>query len=141
MSKFTVGFVFDSSLEHVLLVHKQRPEWQAGKVNGIGGKIEPGETALECIARECEEESTLKIPPSDWLHFGTIHQPQGNVEVLAAAYGGGHSDASQNDHEAVEWFPINHLPDNVMQNLHFLIPAAKLKLEGYHLEKLEIHYK
>jgi 8-oxo-dGTP pyrophosphatase MutT (NUDIX family) len=27
----------------VLLIEKQKPAWQRGKLNGVGGKIEPGE--------------------------------------------------------------------------------------------------
>ena len=54
MSAYTLGFVFDSSQEKVLLVHKQRPAWQAGKVNGIGGKVELGETPHTGIVRECQ---------------------------------------------------------------------------------------
>ncbi len=39
----------------VLLIRKKRG-LGAGKVNGPGGKIELGETAAECAARETEEE-------------------------------------------------------------------------------------
>ena len=40
MQKYSLGFVFDLPVEKVLLIEKQRPEWQKGKLNGIGGKIE-----------------------------------------------------------------------------------------------------
>ena len=39
----------------VLLIHKKRG-LGAGKVNAPGGRIEPGETAVEAAGRECQEE-------------------------------------------------------------------------------------
>ncbi len=39
----------------ILLMHKKRG-FGKGKINGPGGKIEPGETPLECAIRETQEE-------------------------------------------------------------------------------------
>ena len=39
----------------VLLIRKKRG-LGAGKINGPGGKLDPGETPLECAVREVEEE-------------------------------------------------------------------------------------
>jgi 8-oxo-dGTP diphosphatase len=39
----------------VLLIHKRRGHG-AGKINGPGGRVEPGETPLQCALREIEEE-------------------------------------------------------------------------------------
>lgn len=41
----------------VYLLKKNKPEWQRGLWNGIGGKIEKDETPLEAICREVFEES------------------------------------------------------------------------------------
>lgn len=40
---------------NVLLIHKKRG-FGAGKINGPGGKIDPGETPLQCAVRETQEE-------------------------------------------------------------------------------------
>lgn len=45
----------------VLLVKKDRPAWQKGCLNLLGGKIEEGETELETALRELKEESGLKL--------------------------------------------------------------------------------
>lgn len=45
------------------LVRKNRPDWQAGKLNFIGGKLEPGETPEQAEARELGEEAGLKLKP------------------------------------------------------------------------------
>ena len=46
----------------VLLIEKKRG-LGAGKINGPGGRLEPGETPLACAVREVEEE--LRITPLD----------------------------------------------------------------------------
>jgi 8-oxo-dGTP diphosphatase len=45
----------------VLLVEKDRPAWQKGCLNLLGGKVEPGETELETALRELKEESGLPL--------------------------------------------------------------------------------
>jgi 8-oxo-dGTP diphosphatase len=47
--------------ERVLLVEKNRPAWQRGCLNLLGGKIEEGESELDCAIRELKEESGLTI--------------------------------------------------------------------------------
>ena len=46
----------------ILLIRKKRG-LGAGKINGPGGKLEPGESALECAVRETQEE--LGVTPVD----------------------------------------------------------------------------
>ena len=47
--------------QHTLMVHRVKKEndMHAGKWNGLGGKLEPGETPEECAIREIYEESGL----------------------------------------------------------------------------------
>ncbi|MEQ8859437.1 MAG: 8-oxo-dGTP diphosphatase [Pseudomonadales bacterium] len=49
----TLMFVRDA--DRVLLIRKLRGHG-AGRINGPGGKPEPGESALDCVLRETEEE-------------------------------------------------------------------------------------
>jgi 8-oxo-dGTP diphosphatase len=48
---------------HTLMVHriKKKNDMHTGKWNGLGGKLEPGETPEECARREIWEESGLMI--------------------------------------------------------------------------------
>lgn len=128
--KYTVGFIFNRDFSKVLLVHKETPEWQKGKVNGIGGKYEKGESAEECISRETYEEARLKIPPASWMYVGVLRQSRGDVGILTAKYNGNLDDAVTNDHEAVEWFDIVKLPENVISNVRWLIPLCLDKLQN-----------
>jgi 8-oxo-dGTP diphosphatase len=52
--------VFVMRGEETLLIHKKTGLGK-GKINGPGGKIDPGETAEQCAARECEEELGIQV--------------------------------------------------------------------------------
>ncbi|KND51021.1 MAG: pyrophosphohydrolase [Parcubacteria bacterium C7867-007] len=46
-----------------LLAEKKKGEIGIGTLNGSGGKLEPGETLVECAIRETDEELGLKLSP------------------------------------------------------------------------------
>lgn len=69
---YVVGFLFDYDLSEVVLIKKNKPAWQRGLLNGVGGKIEQGETALDAMAREFQEETGLNIAAVDWNHYNTL---------------------------------------------------------------------
>ena len=55
--------------DRILLIEKQRGLGQ-GKVNGPGGRLDPGETLAECAIREAREE--LHITAHDPQHRGIL---------------------------------------------------------------------
>lgn len=72
-SRMVVGFVFDDDFRHVLLIQKQKPDWQRGFFNGIGGKCKEKEPPRLAIARETYEETGMDVEPESWTHFLTLH--------------------------------------------------------------------
>ncbi len=72
--KYVLGFAFDGDLPEtkVLLIRKTKPAWQKGRLNGVGGKIEPGETSITAIVREFQEETTIQTQKKDWTLRGII---------------------------------------------------------------------
>lgn len=64
-----LGFAFSLHGRLVLLIRKNRPGWQAGKLNGVGGKIEPGELADEAMVREFREETGIESQSGLWRKF------------------------------------------------------------------------
>jgi 8-oxo-dGTP diphosphatase len=65
-----LAFLLDQENRRILLIHK-KTGLGAGKINGPGGKLEPGENALESAIRELQEE--LHITPTDLEEMGILH--------------------------------------------------------------------
>ncbi len=54
----TLVFVIED--DKVLLIRKKRG-LGLGKINGPGGKLDPGENAVDCARRECREELGIEV--------------------------------------------------------------------------------
>ena len=39
MQEYVCGLLFSVDRTRVLLIRKRRPAWQAGRLNGVGGKV------------------------------------------------------------------------------------------------------
>lgn len=65
----TLLFVVDEAQRRVLLIRKQRG-LGAGKINGPGGKLDPGETPMQCAVRETQEE--LHVTALDPVKHGEL---------------------------------------------------------------------
>jgi len=64
MIKYCLGFVFDEQLKNVMLIKKEKPTWQRGQLNGLGGHIYNKEWASHAMQRTCLAESGMNI--QDW---------------------------------------------------------------------------
>lgn len=74
MKKYVVGLVFDPK-QRVMLIEKNRPDWQKGYFNGVGGEINNNETPINAMIRECKEESGLEI--TNWQLYDKVVFPNG----------------------------------------------------------------
>ena len=96
-----------------LLLGKKKRGFGTGKFNGFGGKVEPGETLVECAIREMQEESGVRIKnPSyrGFLHFDFDGRPDEVLEVhvfLATEWEGSHVES---DEMAPEWVDEDSIP-------------------------------
>ncbi len=66
---YVVGFAFTEDRSQVVLIRKNRPEWQVGKLNGVGGAISPNEDGISCIVREFQEETGVITHDQEWECF------------------------------------------------------------------------
>jgi 8-oxo-dGTP diphosphatase len=110
------------------LILKNKPEFQAGRYNGIGGRVESfDETPFVAMAREFSEETGKITSPTDWRFFTTMSFPNDNHVHCFSAIGTLDGlllgDDSPTD-ERVVLFHASLLPDRVMSNLRWLIPMA-----------------
>lgn len=58
MLRYTLAFIRNNG--KILMINREKRPWQ-GAWNGIGGKLEPGETAEECVIREIREETGIDV--------------------------------------------------------------------------------
>lgn len=72
MQEYVLGFAFDD-LGRLALIKKARPEWQAGRLNGVGGKVEDGELYHEAMSREFREETGVGVPSELWRARGVMY--------------------------------------------------------------------
>lgn len=66
VKKYVVGFMFSQGLDEVVLIRKNRPLWQKGLYNGVGGKVEEDEHQDDAMQREFEEETGCDTHKQDW---------------------------------------------------------------------------
>jgi len=120
MKPYCLGFLFNSSKSYVWLIKKNKPDFQKGKYNGIGGSIEIGESYEQAMEREFFEEAGLKI--NTWIPFCRFTDDV-NWEVVCY-YAMSDEVAITKTDELVSEFSVNFLPQNIMKNLKWLIPMA-----------------
>lgn len=84
--EYVLGFAFTPSKGGVLLIRRARPTWQAGKLNGVGGKIEETDWCIEdAMTREFLEETGITTQESQWQLFGS-HVKEGSFNRDPASY-------------------------------------------------------
>ncbi len=100
----------------VLLIEKQRGIG-AGKVNGPGGKIDPGETPLECAIRETQEElcvTATGVKKMGELFFAMSDMPDIHCHVFTAT---GYEGTPTSTPEAIPlWTRVDEIPYQRMWN-------------------------
>lgn len=133
MTKYVVGFMFSNDRQFVVLIRKNRPEWQAGKLNGIGGKIEDGETPRGAMVREFFEETGVQTSEKDWNMKGRIEGREFRVFILYT-FSNQVFDIQSVTDEKVHLWCSDPVPDDVISNLRSIIPALLLpNLDGIYL--------
>ncbi|SKA80030.1 8-oxo-dGTP diphosphatase [Prosthecobacter debontii] len=106
----TLMFIVDEGRDQVLLIRKKRG-LGAGKINGPGGKQDPGETSEECAVRETQEE--LGVTAMNPVHHGELwfQFVDGlalHVDVYRATQWTG--EAVETDEAVPLWTPLSALP-------------------------------
>ena len=124
--------------DSILLALKKRG-FGAGKYNGVGGKIKPGETPEEAMIREAEEE--IYVTPTKYDKVGVVEfdeyyngEKQNLVFHLyiASEWNG---EPSESDEMKPYWFKTDNIPyDQMFTSDSYWLP---LVLEG---KKIKAHF-
>jgi len=84
MIEYVVGFAFSRYGNKVALIRKNKPDWQAGKLNGIGGKVEKDEYHFDAMVREFREETGVQTNNQDWDLVTTLTSNTWKMTVFKA---------------------------------------------------------
>ncbi len=125
MTNYVLGFLFRDSRTSVVLIRKRKPKWQDGLLNGIGGKIEVGESPYEAMVREFREECGVDTSKSGWREYAEMSGDDFKVFCLKACDSDAWRQVGTVEVEKVEC----HHPDLLNQqdcvsNLLWLIELA-----------------
>ncbi len=118
---YVLALLFTPDRRHVVLMHKTRPAWQAGRVNAPGGKVVPGETAVAAARRDVREETGADV--ATWEEVLVWEDPVYRMHVVRAFDAGAAAARSMED-QPVFLAQVEHLPPNVIDNLRWIIPLA-----------------
>ena len=104
----TLLFVVEA--ERILLIRKKRG-LGAGKINGPGGRLDPGETSRQAAVREVQEELCItpeNIHKAGRLRFQFIdgYSIEGFVFTAEKFTG----EPAETDEAAPLWYPLNAIP-------------------------------
>lgn len=143
MTNYVCGFAFNLDAGLVALIRKTKPTWQAGRLNGIGGHVEPGENPDEAMEREFEEEAGVRV--TSWDHFLVLMDgsDRWNVHFYRAFDAPIHQVCSKTDEHVGLYTMINMPRNKVVPNLRWLLPLAAdrnwwaSKLELYNVSGVE----
>jgi 8-oxo-dGTP diphosphatase len=126
-----VGLAYSLDGSRVALVRKtakRGEEWQAGRLNGLGGKMEPGERPSDCMRREAWEEAGQAARGLDWQWVASYIRPGDAIAVFRAftdRLDQFESVEFERNGERVEIHEVaTVLGQNLVPNLRYVIPMT-----------------
>ncbi len=123
-----VIFCKDPDGLHLLLIQRKNPPYQNCWALP-GGFLDPGESPEAAAARELEEETGLSgIPLTQFHTFGAPDRDPREHVISIAHYAiidkKDHTPTAADDAAAVEWFPIDKLPDLAFDHAEIIEMAS-----------------
>jgi len=107
----TLAYIWDRDRDAVLMVSRnaRRDDDQFGKVNGLGGKLEPDEDVVESLRREIREEAHIELTELSlrgtvtWTNFGPKDEEWLGFLFLVTGWTG--EVPERNDEGTLHWVP------------------------------------
>jgi 8-oxo-dGTP diphosphatase len=124
MKEYVVGFMFSTRATDIVLIKKLKPNWQKGKLNGIGGLVRENENVKQAMIRKFKEETGIEHELWDRFAIGTSNDETERVHfyrTLSHKY----DFVVSNEEEEVFIIPLDQLNDfPLIYNLKWLIELA-----------------
>lgn len=104
--------------ENEILLAKKKRGFGTGKYNGVGGKIESGETVEDAMIRECIEE--IHVTPTKYEKMGTIEfiefvkNEKTNLTFNLFVATSWIGEPKESEEMKPKWFKLDEIPYNEM---------------------------
>lgn len=124
MTRYVAGFLFTPDRQEVVLIRKDKPTWQAGRLNGVGGKLQDGEAWADCMEREFREETGVTIPAHAWQHTVTLFNEHFECRFFRA-FSPEAKNVRTAEQEVVRLYNLHDVMSSrltLIDNLYWLIP-------------------
>jgi len=109
VTKFVIASIFYKD-DTVLIAQRAKKDDLYGKWEFPGGKIEPGETEIECLVRELNEEFGILAQVGDYVCSSFFEHKGSMVEMRAYMVPSYAGHMFLYDHLEVRWVKIEDLP-------------------------------
>ena len=119
-----------------VLLGRKKTGLGTGKIVGLGGHVEPGETARQAAVREVGEEAGLLVEPAALREVAVVTylfpaRPRWDQVVSVFSASGWTGEPAESDEISPRWFPVHELPLGQMwDDARYWLPQA---LAGHRL--------
>lgn len=113
MSKYIATVCFFVKSHQILLVEIEYPDGRR-LWNGVGGKVDEGETPQEAVVREIGEETTLQVEFGDVREVEVVTEGDFELHVFLASRWQGAISAVDPTLKQFKWFDFKDIPYNSM---------------------------
>lgn len=123
-TEYVLGFALSSLRQRVVLIRKTKPEWQVGKLNGVGGKIE-NESKYTAMHREFREETGYATKGELWSYFCRLEGDDFEVHCFATIIDVGECRTVEAEEvEIIQVKDLENYRQSMVENLPWLINLA-----------------
>jgi 8-oxo-dGTP diphosphatase len=139
MSYLTYVLIFILREDHVLMLYRNKAPNQH-LWNGVGGKLEPGESPEEAAIREVKEETGLQVQHMVYKGIVTWNGQDGMYVFLVDEMSG---EIRESEEGRLEWKHLNWVMESpkVVSNIRYFLPVMleeqTLYEHAFTYEKLE----
>lgn len=127
----TLCFVLrDAESGTEVLLGLKRTGFGAGKIVGIGGHVEAGESDAQAVVREVREETGLMVRQEDLADAGIVEfifpaRPEWNMHCRIFTTRRWEGEPAESTEIAPEWFAVDALPlQRMWQDAEHWLPPA-----------------
>jgi 8-oxo-dGTP diphosphatase len=146
VSQRTLVFIVERPVGRVLLGYK-KTGFGKGKLLGIGGKVEEGESVAEAAIREVKEEVGISIGAGDLIDCGKVEfqfpsKPAWDQDALLFRCETWQGAPAETSEIRPEWFKLDQIPfDKMWDDAKYWVPKllenAKINIKVIFNDDLE----